>query len=75
MFIEQTNESSELTDVKVSKHYIVGVKIDEGSFLSIENTAREGEVSWERLERGRNTLIQIHWGEGLCDGGLQSRPL
>lgn len=33
----------------VSKHYNVGVKIDDGSFLSIGNTMREGDVSWERL--------------------------
>lgn len=61
--------------MKVSKHCIVGVKIDEASFLSIENPTREGEVSWERLEGGRNTLIQMHWGEGLCDGGLQAGTL
>lgn len=32
----------------VSKHSGVGVKIDEGSFLSIENTIRAGGVSGER---------------------------
>lgn len=37
-----------LRDMKVSKHYNVGVKIDEGPFLSIGNIIRE-EVSWERL--------------------------
>lgn len=35
--------------MKISKHCTVGVKIDEGLFLSIDNTTREGEVSWERL--------------------------
>lgn len=35
--------------MKISKHCTVGVKTEEGLFLSAENTTREGEASWERL--------------------------
>lgn len=50
---------SQLTDVKLSKPYIVRVKIDEGSFLPIENSTREGDVPWERLGR-RKKHTHIH---------------
>ena len=71
IFIEQTNQSSELTDKKISQHYHVGLKMDEGSFLSTENTTREREPSSETVGKRKERISTNTWGESLCDGRLQ----
>ena len=64
---------SKLTHVKISEHYNIGLEIDEGSFLSVENTTRKGDIFWERIGERNEHINTNTQGRNLCDGGLQPR--
>lgn len=56
--------------MKVSKYYHVGLKMNDGSFLPIENPIGGTSFLREDLVQGRNTLIQIPWGEACVMEGF-----